>query len=165
MTAREYEWHRSFSYNNGYAYHDAALIEFVPEGWTLMKTRFFVQMRDRLTPSYGLEIGNPTMWGVAMAPYLDPSPNPILDLDHKWILWEPVFTTYTTMPLIYPNYSIATGPQPLGARESDSRRVVPAGGANMWFTFDAWDSFDQPDQTRYYQWEYGAEFLWLKPLA
>lgn len=163
MTARAYEWHRVVKRSREAFSSDATDLDFVAEGYTLMKTRFGLMLTDHSTPSFGHEVANQTVFGIIMAQFTPP--DPVLNTTDDWIWWESVHTQRTLMTLISPTYSLSQGPLPFGSRESQSRRISPAGGSTIWFRYGMDDPYGDPFTERFYQWDIWAEFLYLAPPA
>jgi hypothetical protein len=158
---RAYTWERGFYATDQFTDANDVNLTSRAVGWTLMKTRFGIRFTDKDTRSFVHITYEPTIYGVILQPTGTISRDPTIDTGLDWIWWEGVQTIPYVMPLTTPDYTRSIGPVPFQIRESDARRVVPAGGADIylvwnWIAFIGLGTFHQ-----FLSCEMWYEFLWL----
>jgi hypothetical protein len=157
---RTYVWDRGYYATDQFTANNDVTLTSRAVGWTLMKTRFGIRFTDKDTRSFAHIIYEPTLYGIILQPTGATARDPAIDTGLDWLWWEGVFTLPYVMPLTTPDYTRSLGPVPYQIRESDARRIVPIGGADIHLTW-AYRAFI--GSGTFYQFlacEMWYEFLW-----
>lgn len=161
--ARTYSWHRGRIATPDYQTAGFIYLDEQDEGYTLMRSRFGIEFVDEVSYSFAHILKNPSTYGVILKPTADSASSPSIDVGEPWIWWEGIYVQPFVQPLTSPNYTKSIGPLPFQIRESQSRRVVPAGGGRIWLAWDYLNTLADEALTQYFAVDMWWEFLWLSP--